>query len=121
MQAITPDLRLSVKNNLSAIIGILYAERRHTDLQDKNVYQSIMQDLINRIQNVRKESGLEVTDRIDVKLFPDSSLERAVTENENYIKNETLTNNIFFDEGVSNDWIEFDGIKTRLDVVKSSN
>ncbi len=41
-----------VKNNLSAIIGILYAERRHTDLQDKNVYQSIMQDLISRVQGL---------------------------------------------------------------------
>lgn len=41
-----------VKNNLSAIIGILYAERRHTDLQDKTVYQSIMQDLISRVQGL---------------------------------------------------------------------
>ncbi|MCB9421536.1 MAG: GAF domain-containing protein [Ardenticatenaceae bacterium] len=41
-----------VKNNLSAIIGILYAERRHTDLQDKIVYQSIMQDLISRVQGL---------------------------------------------------------------------
>lgn len=41
-----------VKNNLSAIIGILYAERRHTDLQDKPGYQSIMQDLISRVQGL---------------------------------------------------------------------
>lgn len=41
-----------VKNNLSAIIGILYAERRHTDLQEKIVYQSIMQDLISRVQGL---------------------------------------------------------------------
>lgn len=41
-----------VKNNLSAIIGILYAERRHTDLQDRPVYQSIMQDLISRVQGL---------------------------------------------------------------------
>lgn len=41
-----------VKNNLSAIIGILYAEQRHTDLQDKPVYQSIMQDLISRVQGL---------------------------------------------------------------------
>lgn len=41
-----------VKNNLSAIIGILYAERRHTDLQDRPVYQAIMQDLISRVQGL---------------------------------------------------------------------
>ena len=41
-----------VKNNLSAIIGILYAERRHADLKDQAVYQAIMQDLINRVQGL---------------------------------------------------------------------
>jgi two-component sensor histidine kinase/HAMP domain-containing protein len=47
-----------VKNNLSAIIGILYAERRHTDLQDKPVYQSIMQDLISRVQGLSTAHNL---------------------------------------------------------------
>jgi two-component system, sensor histidine kinase PdtaS len=41
-----------VKNNLSAIIGILYAERRHADLKNEAVYQAIMQDLINRVQGL---------------------------------------------------------------------
>jgi GAF domain-containing protein/HAMP domain-containing protein len=41
-----------VKNNLSAIIGVLYAERRHADLKDQAVYQAIMQDLINRVQGL---------------------------------------------------------------------
>jgi two-component sensor histidine kinase len=47
-----------VKNNLSAIIGILYAERRHADLQDKPVYQSIMQDLISRVQGLSTAHNL---------------------------------------------------------------
>lgn len=41
-----------VKNNLSAIIGLLYAERRHAALKDQEAYQSIMQDLINRVQGL---------------------------------------------------------------------
>jgi GAF domain-containing protein/HAMP domain-containing protein len=41
-----------VKNNLSAIIGILFAERRHADLKDQPIYQAIMQDLINRVQGL---------------------------------------------------------------------
>ncbi len=41
-----------VKNNLSAIIGLLYAERRHSDLTDQPRYQSIMQDLISRVQGL---------------------------------------------------------------------
>lgn len=41
-----------VKNNLSAIIGLLYAERRHAGVKDDEVYQSIMNGLINRIRGL---------------------------------------------------------------------
>ncbi|MCL4871652.1 MAG: GAF domain-containing protein [Anaerolineae bacterium] len=41
-----------VKNNLSAIMGLLYAERRHAGVKDDPVYQSIMHDLINRVQGL---------------------------------------------------------------------
>jgi PAS domain S-box-containing protein len=41
-----------VKNNLSAIIGLLYAERRHAGLKDDAIYQSIMNGLINRIRGL---------------------------------------------------------------------
>jgi two-component sensor histidine kinase len=41
-----------VKNNLSTIIGLLYAERRHTDMAEHPVFQAIMQGLINRVQGL---------------------------------------------------------------------
>jgi two-component sensor histidine kinase len=41
-----------VKNNLAAIIGILYAERRHAGLKQEAVYQEIIKDLINRVQGL---------------------------------------------------------------------
>ncbi len=41
-----------VKNNLSTIIGLLYAERRHTDIAENAVFQTIMQGLINRVQGL---------------------------------------------------------------------
>ncbi len=41
-----------VKNNLSAIIGLLYAERRHAGMEDQAVYQSITQALVNRVQGL---------------------------------------------------------------------
>jgi ribose transport system ATP-binding protein len=41
-----------VKNNLSAIIGLLYAERRHAGIKDDDVYQGIMNGLINRIRGL---------------------------------------------------------------------
>lgn len=41
-----------VKNNLAAIIGMLYAERRHSGMEKQTLYQEIMKDLINRIQGL---------------------------------------------------------------------
>lgn len=41
-----------VKNNLSTIIGLLYAERRHTDMTESTAFQSVMQGLINRVQGL---------------------------------------------------------------------
>jgi len=41
-----------VKNNLSAIIGFLYTERRHARAEDREVYQPIMKDLVNRVQGL---------------------------------------------------------------------
>ena len=41
-----------VKNNLSAIIGLLYAERRHAGIENRARYQSIINELANRIQSL---------------------------------------------------------------------
>ncbi len=41
-----------VKNNLSAIIGLLYAERRHAAMNNEEIYKTIMQDLISRVQGL---------------------------------------------------------------------
>jgi PAS domain S-box-containing protein len=41
-----------VKNNLSAIIGLLYAEQRRAPREDRAVYQAIMKELINRVRGL---------------------------------------------------------------------
>ncbi len=41
-----------VKNNLAAIIGLLYAERHHVRVDDQATYQAIIQDLIGRVQGL---------------------------------------------------------------------
>ncbi len=46
------EINHRVKNNLSAIIGLLYAERRHSGIEQPEVYQSVMQDLIQRVQGL---------------------------------------------------------------------
>ena len=75
--------------------------------------------LINRIQNIRKESGFEVTDKIKVYLQKNDILEAAVKANEMYIKSETLTESLTFENQIENGAeIEFDEIKTRILITK---
>jgi len=82
--------------------------------------EGIAREVVNRIQNLRKDSGFEVTDKISVTLQEDSTLIPAVEENTDYIKQETLTNTLQFvpqlDTGVE---ITFDEIVTRLEIKKN--
>ncbi len=56
--------------------------------------EGIARELVNRIQNLRKESGFEVTDRIMVGLALDELAFNAILEHEEFIKNEVLANKI---------------------------
>ena len=81
--------------------------------------EGIARELVNRIQNMRKDSGFEVTDRIDVKILKDGLVEKAVESNIDYIKTETLTANLQFEENLDTGTsIAFDEIKTKLFIVK---
>ena len=81
--------------------------------------EGIARELVNRIQNLRKDSGFEVTDRIDVSLQWEENIEKAVASNMEYIKEETLTEELEILDQV-NDGIEiaFDEINTKLFIQK---
>ncbi|MCE1166933.1 MAG: isoleucine--tRNA ligase [Sphingobacteriia bacterium] len=85
--------------------------------------EGIARDLINRIQNVRKESGLEVTDRIKITLQNQPELIKAVEQNFEYICNETLTDNINWSDQTSDliwhDAEIADNITAKLAIQKS--
>jgi isoleucyl-tRNA synthetase len=81
--------------------------------------EGIARELVNRIQNLRKDSGFEVTDRIDVKLQQDEQIVLAVNNNLDYIKTETLTEDIEIIDQVNNGIeITFDDINTKLFIQK---
>ena len=56
--------------------------------------EGLARELVNRIQNLRKESGLAVTDRILVKIQQNDRLNTAIQNNLNYICAETLTGDL---------------------------
>ncbi|WP_281231579.1 isoleucine--tRNA ligase [Flavobacterium gelatinilyticum] len=81
--------------------------------------EGIARELVNRIQNIRKDSGFEVTDKIKVQIKRDGILEEAVSKNEDYIKSETLTDSLTFADALENGTeIEFDDIKTMILISK---
>ncbi|TYB76002.1 isoleucine--tRNA ligase [Bizionia saleffrena] len=81
--------------------------------------EGVARELVNRIQNLRKDSGFEVTDRINVKLLKNDQVNEAVKTNEAYIKAETLTNELeIMDELNSGIDIEFDTVQTKLFIQK---
>lgn len=81
--------------------------------------EGIARELVNRIQNIRKDSGFEVTDKIKVQIKRDGILENAVSKNEDYIKSETLTDELVFADTLENGTeIEFDDIRTIILISK---
>ena len=58
--------------------------------------EGISRELVNRIQNLRKDQGFEVVDKIEVTFEENSVIQEAIKVNEAYIKAETLTNTINF-------------------------
>jgi isoleucyl-tRNA synthetase len=88
-------------------------------LTDALKKEGIARELVNRIQNMRKDSGFEVTDKIKVTLQEEQEIREAILANEDYVKSETLTHTLEFvpelKEGTA---VEFDELKTRVLILK---
>ncbi len=82
--------------------------------------EGIARELVNRIQNLRKDSGFEVTDRISVQLQEDENIVKAVQANLEYIKAETLTDDLkIINQLNSGIEIAFDDVNTKLFIQKN--
>ena len=88
-------------------------------ISDELRKEGIARELVNRIQNIRKDSGFEVTDKIKVQIQKNDTIEQAVIANLSYIKSETLTNELIFVSEINNGTeIEFDELKTIILISK---
>ncbi len=77
--------------------------------------EGVARELINRIQNARKDMGLEVTDRIKLTVLKFEDLEESINNNKEYIMSETLTDElVFVDQLIDGSEIEFDTIKSKI-------
>ncbi len=106
-----PGLLVANANGITVALDIT--------LTEELILEGIARELVNRIQNARKDAGFDVTDKVKVVLQNQEQIEQAVAAFEDYIKSETLTNSILFEVDVKNGTeIEFDELKTNLLISK---
>jgi len=65
-------------------------------LSEELIEEGIAREVVNRVQNFRKEAGFEVTDKINISLETSNVLNSAIQNNKNYICSETLAENLSF-------------------------
>jgi len=61
-----------------------------TELNDELIDEGFAREFVNRVQNMRKDSGFEVTDRIKIYHRSSERLSKALEHKSSYIKQETL-------------------------------
>ncbi|WP_182983266.1 isoleucine--tRNA ligase [Sphingobacterium sp. UME9] len=82
--------------------------------------EGLSRELINRLQNLRKDKGLEVTDRINVKLTAASEVVNAANENLSYICTEILADSLVFEDSLTEgETIEIDGKELKALIQKN--
>ena len=88
-------------------------------LDDDLINEGIAREMINRIQNLRKDAGFEVTDKIILYLKEDVALVKVFEKYQAYIQQETLAKEIVLKKNlVDGENVEFDQIKTIINLEK---
>ncbi len=104
-----PGWLVSNEGNLTVALEV--------ELTDELRNEGMARELINRIQNIRKDSGLEITDHINVVISPDATIEAAVNQFADYIKTQVLADmlNIADNDGSA---IDIDELTVKIKVEK---
>ena len=105
-----PGWLVSNEGNLTVALEV--------DLTDELKREGMARELINRIQNLRKETGFEITDRIIVTVQPNEEAVAAIDSFGEFIKNQVLANNILVAENDGTE-VEFDDFKLKILVQKA--
>ncbi|CAG5086195.1 isoleucine--tRNA ligase [Parvicella tangerina] len=91
-------------------------------LSDELREEGIAREFVNRIQNLRKDSGLEVTDRILLTIKSDEKINEAIKNNLDYICSETLADNLTLANELSENktLVEIDAdINSEIELIKA--
>ena len=88
-------------------------------IRDRLRDEGIAREVVSKVQNLRKSNGFEVTDRINLIFNGDDEIKNAINKNIEYVKSETLSNNIQFNVKVEGGLdLIFDKLKTKIFITK---
>ena len=85
--------------------------------------EGIARELVNRIQNIRKTNGFDITDKIEVSLESNAETDVAVEEYKDYIARQVLADKVTVASGVlegeGTTELDFDTFKLNVKIIKS--
>lgn len=90
-------------------------------ISDNLQEEGLARELVNRIQNIRKDKDFKVTDKIEITVEKNEAMENAITNNFSYICGETLANSLEVVNDLKNEKINIDlvdGISLNIDIKK---
>ncbi len=87
------------------------------ELNEELLAEGMAREIINRIQNLRKESGFEITDRISVKITPKEEIKKSLDTFSDYVKAQVLADEILFSENDGKE-IDFEDFKINIKIEK---
>ena len=73
-----------------------------TEITPELKEEGFLREILSKVQNMRKESGFEVMDNINLYVSGNKDLEAVVKKYEDVIKHDTLAKNVFYDEAKKN-------------------
>jgi isoleucyl-tRNA synthetase len=86
-------------------------------------YEGIAREFVNRIQNIRKDTGFDVTDKITVLIEDHDFIREAVTRHSSYIGSQTLASAVTLVKSITEDnvhVVEIDEVTVRLRVSRNT-
>jgi isoleucyl-tRNA synthetase len=92
-----------------------------TKLNDELVNEGLAREFVNRVQNMRKDAGLSVTDRIRIYFESSSRVADAVSRMSDYVKTETLATQVHLGRNGAEHWQkwEIDGEPCEIGIAKA--
>ena len=87
------------------------------ELTEELLQEGLARELINRIQNMRKDNGLEITDRINIMVAENDKMQAAIEHYGEYIKGQVLADNITIATNKGEE-VDFDDFKLNIKIQK---